>query len=236
MPLQGLLPGGGFERPARGGADGGPYLRQALCRGPLGDHDLPRRPPLQLGRKLLLRDLGSRKFSGRSLDNGYTSKAIFHHERGQVVRMPGGEDVVLYNGAGGKNPGHLARELLGLRGVLSLLGDGDRVAFPQKCRQMLLDGVAWHTGEGDAALACRLAARQTDRERLRDLLRVLLEGLEERPDLVEENRLRRELRLKLRVTSKHGAILRPVPLSVSPKVLRRSRIPRNIPTRQRYRR
>src|ERR671911_466243 len=69
----------------------------------------------------------------------------------------------------------------------------------------------------DAALAGRLAARQPDRERLRDPLRILLEGLEERPDLVQEDRLRWKLRLQLRVTSKHGTILRPEPRFVSPE-------------------
>ena len=82
---------------------------------------------------------------------------------------------------------------------------------------MLLQGVPWNTGQRDAALAGRLAARQPDRERLRDPLGVLLEGLEERPDLVQEDRLRRKLRLQLRVTSKHGAILRPEPRFVSPE-------------------
>src|SRR5918997_5880587 len=82
---------------------------------------------------------------------------------------------------------------------------------------MLLQGVPGDPRQRDAALAGRLAARQPDRERLRDPLRVLLEGLEERPDLVEEDGLRRQLRLQLRVTSKHGAILRPEPLPVSPE-------------------
>src|SRR5215208_8505137 len=82
---------------------------------------------------------------------------------------------------------------------------------------MLLQGVSWDTGQRDAALAGRLAARQPDRERLRDPLRVFLEGLEERPHLVQEDRLRRKLRLQLRVTSKHGAILRPAPRFVSPE-------------------
>src|SRR5215210_194526 len=75
----------------------------------------------------------------------------------------------------------------------------------------------WNTGQRDAALAGRLAARQPNRERLRDPLRVLLESLEERPDLVQEDRLRRKLRFELRVTSKHGAILRPEPRFVSPE-------------------
>src|SRR5215218_9953788 len=75
----------------------------------------------------------------------------------------------------------------------------------------------WNTGQRDAALAGRLAARQPDRERLRDPLGVLLESLEERPDLVQEDRLRRKLCLQLRVTSKHGAILRPEPRFVSPE-------------------
>src|SRR5215208_39300 len=75
----------------------------------------------------------------------------------------------------------------------------------------------WNPGQRDAALAGRLAARQPNRERLRDPLGVLLEGLEERPDLVQENRLRRKLRLQLRVTSKHKAILRPEPRFVAPK-------------------
>jgi hypothetical protein len=74
-----------------------------------------------------------------------------------------------------------------------LLGDGDGVAFPQQCRKVFLDGVPWHAGERDAALACGLAARQPNRERLRDGLRILLEGLEERPDLVEEDSPRRQL-------------------------------------------
>src|SRR5215203_4000748 len=77
--------------------------------------------------------------------------------------------------------------------------------------------VPWNTGQRNTALAGRLAARQPDRERLRDPLGVLLEGLEERPDLVQEDRLRRKLRLQLRVTSKHGAILRPEPRFVSPE-------------------
>src|SRR5215213_6626569 len=91
----------------------------------------------------------------------------------------------------------------------------------------------WNTGQRDAALAGRLAARQPDRERLRDPLGVLLEGLEERPDLVQENRLRRKLRLQLSVTSKHKAILRPEPRFVSPKVARRSGITRRLSPPQR---
>src|SRR5215213_3554535 len=87
---------------------------------------------------------------------------------------------------------------------------------------MLRQGVSWDPGQGDAALAGRLAARQPDRERLRDPLRVLLEGLEERSDLVEEDRLRRKLRLQLRVTSKHVAILRPEPRFVSPEIVRQA--------------
>src|ERR687889_2425597 len=91
----------------------------------------------------------------------------------------------------------------------------------------------WNTGQRDATLAGRLAARQPDRERLRDPLGVLLEGLEERPDLVQEDRLRRKLRLQLRVSSKHGAILRPEPRFVSPKVARRPGITKRPPPRQR---
>src|SRR5215211_5439332 len=87
---------------------------------------------------------------------------------------------------------------------------------------MLLERVSWHPSQRDTALAGRLAARQPDRERLRDPLRVLLEGLEERPDLVEEDRLRRKLRLQLRVTSKHVAILRPEPRFVSPEIVRQA--------------
>src|SRR5215218_4182385 len=98
---------------------------------------------------------------------------------------------------------------------------------------MLRQGVSWDPGQRDAALAGRLAARQPDRERLRDPLRILLEGLEERPDLVEEDRLRRKLRLQLRVTSKHGTILRPEPRFVSPKVTRQSGITRRLSPRQR---
>ena len=233
VPLQRLLSRGGLERPARGRADGGTHLRQSLGRGPLGDDHLARRPPLQLGGELLLRDLGARELSRRSLDDGYASQAVPDDERGQVVGLPGGEDVVLYDGAWRENSGDLTRELLGFRRVLPLLGDGDRVTLSEQCRQMLLQGVAWHPGQRDAALAGRLAARQPDRERLRDPLRVLLEGLEERPDLVEEDRLRRKLRLQLRVTSKHGAILRPVPRSVSPKVAPRSGITRWLSSRQR---
>ena len=86
----------------------------------------------------------------------------------------------------------LTRELLGFRRVLPLLGDGDGVTLPEQGSQMLLEGVSWDPGQRDAALAGRLAARQPDRERLRDPLRVLLEGLEERPDLVQEDRLRRK--------------------------------------------
>jgi hypothetical protein len=101
--------------------------------------------------------------------------------------------------------------------VLPLLGYGDGVTLPEKGGKMLLEGVSWDPGQRDASLAGRLAARQPDRERLRDPLRVLLEGLEERPDLVEEDRLRRKLRLQLRVTSKHMAILRAEPHFVSPE-------------------
>ena len=71
MTLQRLLPSRRLERPARRRADGRPHLRQLLRRGPLRNHDLTRRPPLQLGRQLLLGDLGAGKFPGRSLDNRY---------------------------------------------------------------------------------------------------------------------------------------------------------------------
>ena len=85
----------------------------------------------------------------------------------------------------------LARELLGFGRVRPLLGDRDRVTFPEQHRQMLLDGVSRHAGQRDAALAGSLAARKPDGERLRNGLRVVLEGLEERPHLVEEDGARR---------------------------------------------
>src|SRR5215211_1706396 len=217
VSLQRLLSCGGLERPARGGAHGGAYLRQSLGRGPLGDDDLARRPPLQLGGELFLGDLGARELSCRSLDDGYAGQAIPDDERGQVVGLPCGENVVLYDGARRQDAGDLTSELLGFRRVLPLLSNGDGVTLSQEGRQMLLQGMPWNTGQRDTALAGRLAARQPDRERLRDPLGVLLEGLEERPDLVQEDRLRRKLRLQLRVTSKHGAILRPEPRFVSPE-------------------
>src|SRR5215211_5630813 len=217
VPLQSLLPRGGLERPARGGAHGGPHLRQPLGRGPLGDDDLTRRPPLQLGGELLLRDLGARELSCRSLDDGYSGQAVPDDERGQVVGLPCQENIVLYDRARRQNAGDLTGELFGFGRVLPLLGDGDGVTLSEEGGQMLLQGVSWNPGQRDAALACRLAARQPDRERLRDPLGILLEGLEERPDLVQENRLRRKLRLQLRVTSKHKAILRPEPRFVSPE-------------------
>src|SRR5215207_8770333 len=218
VSLQRLLPRGGLERPARGGAHGGAHLRQSLGRGSLRDDDLARRPPLQLGGELLLRDLGARELPCRSLDDGYTSSAVPDDERGQVVGLPCGEDVVLYYGARRQNTRDLTGELLGFRRVLPLLGDGDGVTLPEEGGKMLLEGVSWDPGQRDAALAGRLAASQPDRERLRDPLRVLLEGLEERPDLVQEDRLRRKLRLQLRVTSKHVAILRPESHFVSPEL------------------
>src|SRR5215216_1930325 len=217
VSLQRLLPRGGLERPARGGAHGSAYLGQSLGRGPLGDDDLARRPPLQLGGELLLRDLGTRELSCRSLNDGYAGQAVPDDERGQVVGLPCGENVVLYDRAWRQDAGDLTRELFGLRRVLPLLGDGDGVTLSEEGGQMLLKGVSWDAGQRDAALAGRLAARQPDRERLRDPLRVLLEGLEERPDLVQEDRLRRKLRLQLRITSQHGAILRPEPRFVSPE-------------------
>src|ERR687889_582768 len=234
VSLQCLLSCGGLERPARGGAHGGAYLRQSLGRGPLGNDDLARRPPLQLGGELLLGDLGARELPGGSLDDGYAGPAVPHDERGQVVGLTRGEDVVLYNGAWRQGTGDLTSELFGFRRVLALLGDGDGVTLSEEGGQMLLKGVTWNPGQRDTALTGRLAARQPDRERLRDLLRVLLEGLEERPDLVEEDRLRRKLRLQLRVTSKHIAILRPEPRFVSPEVARRSGITRRLsPLRRR---
>jgi hypothetical protein len=53
---------------------------------------------------------------------------------------------------------------------------------------VFLEGVAGYAGQRNAApsVARCLAARQPDRELLGDRLRVLLERLEERPDLVEE--------------------------------------------------
>jgi len=228
VPLQRLLPSGRLERPARGRAYGGAHLRQGLGRCPFGHDDLTRRPPLQLGGELLLRDLGARELPCRSLDDGYTGPAVPDDERGQVIGLARGEDVVLYNGAGRQSTGYLTRELLGFRRVLPLLGDGDGVTFSEEGGEMLLKGVSRDPGQRDAALAGRLAARQPDRERLRDPLRVLLEGLEERPNLVEEDRLRRKLRLQLRGTSKQKAILRPVPRYVSPENVSRSRITRRL--------
>src|SRR5919107_1373476 len=117
VPLQGLLPRGGLERPARGRAHRGAHLRQSLGRGPLGDDDLARRPPLQLGRELLLGDFGARELPCRSLDDGYAGQAVPDHERGQVVGLPRGEDIVLDDGAGRQNAGDLTRELLGFRRI-----------------------------------------------------------------------------------------------------------------------
>src|SRR5215218_2182076 len=222
VPLQRLLSRRRLKRPARGGAYGGAYLRQSLGRGPLWDDDLARRPPFELGGELLLGDLGARELTGRSLDDGYAGPAVPDDEGGQVVGLACRQDVVLYDGAGRQGTGDLTGELLGFRRVLALLGDGDGIALSEKGGKMLLEGVPRDPGQRDAALAGGLAARQPDRERLRDPLRVLLEGLEERPDLVEEDRLRRKLRLQLRVTSKHVAILRPEPRFVSPEIVRQA--------------
>src|SRR4028118_676742 len=63
-----------------------------------------------------------------------------------------------------------------------------------------------------------LAARQADGEGLGDLLRVLLEGLEEGADLVEEDGPRRQLRLQFCVACEHGVILRARPPFVSPRL------------------
>ena len=95
VPLERLLPRRRLERPARRRAHGGPHLRQFLRRGPLGNHDLPRRPPLQLGRQLLLGDLGTRKLPRRSLHDRYASHAVPDHERGEIIRMAGGRERCL---------------------------------------------------------------------------------------------------------------------------------------------
>src|SRR5215216_8130405 len=100
VSLQRLLPRGGLERPARGGAHGSAYLGQSLGRGPLGDDDLTRRPPLQLGGELLLRDLGARELPGRSIHDGYSGSAVPDDEGRQVIGLPCRENVVLYNGTG----------------------------------------------------------------------------------------------------------------------------------------
>ena len=58
--------------------------------------------------------------------------------RGQVVGLPSGEDVVLDDGAWCQNAGDFARELLGFRRVLPLLGDSDGVTLSEEGGQMLL--------------------------------------------------------------------------------------------------
>src|SRR5918997_217213 len=219
MALERLLPGRRLEGPAGDRAYGGPHLRQVLGRRPLRHHELARRPPLELPRQLLLLDLRPRKLARRGLDDGDARPPVPYQEGRQVVRLPRREDVVLDHRARREYLGHLARELLGLRGVLALLGDRDGVALAQERRQMLLQRVVRHPGQGHAppSVARRLPARQADGEGLGDLFRVLLERLEERPHLVEEDGSRRQLRLQLYVTYEHAAILRAHNPFVSPE-------------------
>ena len=72
--------------------------------------------------------------------------------------------------------------------MLALLGDRDGVPLTKQRRRVFLQGVARHPGQRDAtpSVARSLAARQADRERLGDLLCILLKGLEERTDLIKE--------------------------------------------------
>src|SRR3712207_6709368 len=105
-----------------------------------------------------------------------------------------------------------------------LLGHRDRVPLPEENRHVLLQRMPRHPGERDATFARGLAASQPDRELPRNGLRVLLERLEEGPDLVEEDGPRWKLCLQFGVASQHGIILRRKPTSVSPEyvLLRRS--------------
>ena len=98
---------------------------------------------------------------GRSLDDRYARHAVPDHERGQIIRMPGGEDVVLYDGARREDPGDLARKLLGLGRMRPLLGDGDRVAFPKsvaRCSWMAWPGTPAR-GTRPSPAASRLVSR-----------------------------------------------------------------------------